>query len=93
MLTPPNDRSSTTSKKRRLSEENYELLPRDAEWMEEMIDEGKVHYRLPLKSNEGLLPQDPVAFVDIINAEDKRKDEGVVYFFILLIVLIIRLTA
>lgn len=91
MLTPPNDRSSTTSKKPRLSEENYELLPRDAEWMEEMIDEGKVHYRLPLKSNEGLLPQDPVPLVDIINEEDKIK-EGVVYFFMLLIGLITRLT-
>lgn len=92
MLTPLYDRSSTSSKKPRLSEENYELLPRDAEWKEEMIDDGKVHYRLPLKSNEGLLPQDPVALVDIIN-EDERKEEGVASFFILLIILIIRLTA
>lgn len=85
MLTPLYDRSSTSSKKPRLSEENYELLPRDAEWKEEMIDDAKVHYRLPLKSNEGLLPQDPVALVDNIN-EDERK-EGVASFFILLIVL------
>ena len=93
MLTPLYDRSSTSSKKPRLSEENYELLPRDAEWKEEMIDEDKVHYRLPLKSNEGLLPQDPVTLVDIIYEENERKEEGVVCFFILLIVLIIRLTA
>lgn len=49
-------------KRFKASEEKYEMLPREAEWKEEGsgATSGKIHYRLPLKTREGLVLQEPV---------------------------------
>jgi hypothetical protein len=60
-------------KKFKLSEEEYEKIPRDAEWKDEQKDkDGILHYRLPLKTNKGLLLQEPIT---LDNNKEGSDDE------------------
>ena len=56
-MKPPRSKKAKGSEE----EEEYEIVPREAEWKEDLGNtSGKIHYRLPLKTGEGLILQEPV---------------------------------
>lgn len=38
----------------------YEIIPRQAQWKDETIDEEQFRYRLPIKTKTGWIAQEPV---------------------------------